>query len=256
MAGILLANPLSFRPVWGRLIAWIVENQRMKNYRLARRQQSGFTLVEIAIVLVIIGLLLGGVLKGQELINSAKSKAVISDFRNTATMIAAYQDRFRALPGDDANAAKHLNGAINATPPSGGALGDGLIGGAWNAEGKTDESVLLWQHLRLAGLAAGDTTDPASATSITDWLPRNTEGGRIGVQSDPPVAGWPGRLFVCQGNISGRIAQQVDTTMDDGSSDRGSVRFGALSADGKSITPIASSSAPAESTLYTICASF
>ncbi|WP_018606727.1 prepilin-type N-terminal cleavage/methylation domain-containing protein [Uliginosibacterium gangwonense] len=223
----------------------------MKNYRLARHQQSGFTLVEIAIVLVIIGLLLGGVLKGQELINSAKSKAVISDFRNTATMIAAYQDRFRALPGDDANAAKHLSGAVNAT----GTPGDGLIGGVWNSSTATDESVLLWQHLRLAGLAAGDTTDPASAASLTDWLPRNTEGGRIGVQSTVPVAGWPGRLFVCQSNISGRIAQQVDTTMDDGSSDKGSVRFGISNSDG-TITPVASSSAPAESTLYTICASF
>lgn len=228
----------------------------MKNYRLARRQQSGFTLVEIAIVLVIIGLLLGGVLKGQELINSAKSKAVISDFRNTATMIAAYQDRFRALPGDDANAAKHLTGAINATPPSGGALGDGLIGGAWNSTTATDESVLLWQHLRLAGLAAGDTTAPSSATSVSDWLPRNTEGGRIGVQSTVPVTGWPGRLFVCQSNISGRIAQQVDTTMDDGSSDKGSVRFGELNATTGAITPIASSSAPEESKLYTVCASF
>jgi prepilin-type N-terminal cleavage/methylation domain-containing protein len=79
----------------------------MKAYTLSRRQQSGFTLVEIAIVLVIIGLLLGGVLKGQKLINSAKAKAVITDFRNTATMIAAYQDRFRALPGDDPSAKQH-----------------------------------------------------------------------------------------------------------------------------------------------------
>ena len=47
-----------------------------------KRNQSGFTLIEIAIVLVIIGLLLGGVLKGQELINSAKVKNLATDFRN------------------------------------------------------------------------------------------------------------------------------------------------------------------------------
>ena len=47
----------------------------MKNMKNIKRQQSGFTLVEIAIVLVIIGLLLGGILKGQELINSAKAKS-------------------------------------------------------------------------------------------------------------------------------------------------------------------------------------
>ena len=56
--------------------------------QLPRRQQSGFTLVEIAIVLVIIGLLLGGILKGQELINSAKAKSFAQDFRNVQTALA------------------------------------------------------------------------------------------------------------------------------------------------------------------------
>lgn len=224
----------------------------MKTYKLARRQQSGFTLVEIAIVLVIIGLLLGGVLKGQELINSAKAKAVITDFRNTATMIAAYQDRFKALPGDDRSASTHLKNAVNATPPGDGALGDGMVGGTWDSTTATDESVLLWQHLRLAGLAAGDTAAPGA--NINDWLPRNTEGGRIGVQSKAPVVGWPGRLFVCQNNISGRIALQVDTTMDDGNPDKGSIRYGTTGAAGE-IAPIAIAESN-ESFLYTICASF
>ncbi|MEP7070452.1 MAG: prepilin-type N-terminal cleavage/methylation domain-containing protein, partial [Usitatibacter sp.] len=58
-----------------------------------RSQQSGFTLVEIAIVLVIIGLLLGGILKGQELINSAKVKNLANDFRVIPTYIYAYQDK-------------------------------------------------------------------------------------------------------------------------------------------------------------------
>ena len=64
-----------------------------------KNSQSGFTLVEIAIVLVIIGLLLGGVLKGQELINSAKVKNLANDFRTSPFVIYAYQDKFRALPG-------------------------------------------------------------------------------------------------------------------------------------------------------------
>jgi prepilin-type N-terminal cleavage/methylation domain-containing protein len=64
------------------------------------KQQSGFTLVEIAIVLVIIGLLLGGVLKGQEMINSAKVKNMIGDFRSVSSLVYAYQDRFKAFPGD------------------------------------------------------------------------------------------------------------------------------------------------------------
>jgi prepilin-type N-terminal cleavage/methylation domain-containing protein len=228
-----------------------------------RTQQSGFTLVEIAIVLVIIGLLLGGVLKGQELINSAKSKAIISDFRNTATMIAAYQDRFRALPGDDISVTSHLNGAKPATTPSTGKQSNGLIEGDWDSKTGTDESVLMWQHLRLANLAAGDSSDPGTAVSAT-WLPKNAENGPIGVQSTTPITGWSGRLFICQGNISGRIAQQVDSTMDDGNPATGSIRFGIWASP--TLTPVAlpgaaGASAPSASTLdenmlYTVCASF
>ncbi len=73
-----------------------------------KRNQSGFTLIEIAIVLVIIGLLLGGVLKGQELINSARVKNLATDFRNIPVYIYGYQDKFRAIPGDDNNAKAHL----------------------------------------------------------------------------------------------------------------------------------------------------
>ena len=75
------------------------------------QQQRGFTLVEIAIVLVIIGLLLGGVLKGQELINSAKVKNFVNDFRTVPVFIYSYQDKFRALPGDDRQATAHLGGS-------------------------------------------------------------------------------------------------------------------------------------------------
>src|SRR3954471_22953503 len=74
----------------------------------SRQRQTGFTLVEIAIVLVIIGLLLGGILKGQELINSAKVKNLANDFRTIPTYIYAYQDKFRALPGDDSKATSHV----------------------------------------------------------------------------------------------------------------------------------------------------
>ena len=116
-----------------------------------KKQQTGFTLIELAIVLVIIGLLLGGVLKGQELINSAKAKSIIAEFKNVQVFIYGYQDKFRALPGDDGNVAAHLNGATLAT--TGGTVGNARIEGAWNSTTLTDESALFWQHVRLAGLA-------------------------------------------------------------------------------------------------------
>ena len=81
-----------------------------------KRNQSGFTLIEIAIVLVIIGLLLGGVLKGQELINSARVKNLAGDFKNIPVFIYGYQDKFKALPGDDANVVTHTGATAQHAP--------------------------------------------------------------------------------------------------------------------------------------------
>jgi prepilin-type N-terminal cleavage/methylation domain-containing protein len=66
-----------------------------------KRNQKGFTLVEIAIVLVIIGLLLGGVLKGQEMIESARIKSVVGDLNGVSAAYNTYFDRYRAVPGDE-----------------------------------------------------------------------------------------------------------------------------------------------------------
>lgn len=71
----------------------------MEHRKFAR--QSGFTLVEIAIVLVIIGLLLGGVLKGQELIENARIKGIVSDMKSVQAAYNGYLDRYKAIPGDE-----------------------------------------------------------------------------------------------------------------------------------------------------------
>ena len=142
-------------------------------------KQTGFTLIELAIVLVIIGLLLGGVLRGQELINSAKVKNMARDFQNVQVYIYGYQDKFKALPGDDRNVVAHVTGSTLATS-GGAARGDGVIGGEWDSITATDESALFWQHVRLAGLAAGPTS-----TADAAYYPTNADGGRIGVIQFP-----------------------------------------------------------------------
>ena len=189
------------------------------------RKQSGFTLVEIAIVLVIIGLLLGGVLKGQELINSAKVKNIVNDYRNISTFVYAYQDKFRALPGDDSAVVNHVNGGTAATTPAAG-LQNGRINGAWNSTTATDESVLFWQHVRLAGLATG--TPVIGTLGLGDeYVPKNADGGRLGVTGDAVFTGatpWTANFFICSSNIQGRFARQIDTTIDDGNTATGSVR--------------------------------
>ncbi|MEX2367719.1 MAG: prepilin-type N-terminal cleavage/methylation domain-containing protein, partial [Pseudohongiellaceae bacterium] len=74
----------------------------MKNYKQnIQGSQKGFTLIEIAIVLVIIGLLLGGVLQGQQLIENSRVKSATNDFNGVAAGAFSYQDRYGRLPGDD-----------------------------------------------------------------------------------------------------------------------------------------------------------
>jgi prepilin-type N-terminal cleavage/methylation domain-containing protein len=220
-----------------------------------KKMQSGFTLVEIAIVLVIIGLLLGGVLKGQELVNSAKVKNLVNDFRSISSFIYAYQDRFRALPGDDRSAATHLNGGTKATTPSEAHVGNARINGNWNSDARTDESFLFWQHVRLAGLATG-TPDLTSG----DYIPRNAEGGRIGVTGDailtspPATAPYPASFYVCSQGIQGRYARQIDTTIDDGNTQTGSVRaiIDGSAKEGNAVEVTAGNDA----NLYTVCMAF
>jgi prepilin-type N-terminal cleavage/methylation domain-containing protein len=220
-----------------------------------KKIQPGFTLVEIAIVLVIIGLLLGGVLKGQELVNSAKVKNLINDFRSISSFVHAYQDRFRALPGDDRSAATHLNGGTKATTPDETHVGNARINGEWNSDRTTDESFLFWQHVRLAGLATG-TPDVASG----DYIPRNAEGGRIGVTgeailtSPPSTAPYSASFYVCSQGIQGRHARQIDTTIDDGNTQTGSVR--AITDGNAKVDNADNVTAADDAKPYTVCMAF
>ncbi|WP_324780391.1 prepilin-type N-terminal cleavage/methylation domain-containing protein [Thiobacillus sedimenti] len=206
------------------------------------RRQSGFTLIEIAIVLVIIGLLLGGILKGQELINSARVKNLATDFRNVPVFIYGYQDKFRALPGDDNAAQTH----VGASATNGD--GDGIIGGNWDDApngASSSNSVLFWQHVRMAGLAPGATDLTAST-----FQQRNAVGGIVGIQSTAPFTGMNGTYFICSGSILGKYAKQLDTQLDDGNTATGSLMVGTVTSPAGA--PVATASI-VDSTAYTVC---
>src|SRR6185437_8077716 len=111
-----------------------------------RATTRGFTLIEIAIVLVIIGLLLGGVLKGEELIRAARVRSLISEQQGIKAAFYGFQDRYRALPGDYASADSNINCGTIACPKGDG---NGRIE-APNAGG-THEEILVWNHLAAAG---------------------------------------------------------------------------------------------------------
>lgn len=204
-------------------------------------EQKGFTLIEIAIVLVIIGLLLGGVIKGQELINNAKVKSYATDFRNIPVQLYAYEDKFKSLPGDDALVATHVPGATPASTP--GAVGNGVIDGAWNTTTNTDESCLFWQHVRMAGLGNGSTVVDCSAGS--DYWLKNANGGQIGIQSNVALTtfsagnGPPGSYVICSSNILGQFVLQLDALLDDGNPATGSMRAIQTSAGGGAPSTIA-----------------
>ncbi|MFH2135674.1 MAG: prepilin-type N-terminal cleavage/methylation domain-containing protein [Pseudomonadota bacterium] len=222
-----------------------------------KQKQSGFTLIEIAIVLVIIGLLLGGVLKGQELINSAKVKNLAGDFKNVPIYIYGYQDKFRSLPGDDANVANHVTGGTVCTPAADAKCrtGNGLIDGKWDATDKSEESFVFWEHVRKAGLLSG-STDIAAA----DFLPVNANGGRIGVQSNVnfdtitkdstgTASLMVGSYIVCSAGILGKFVKQLDTTLDNGDTDTGSMRVADPVTAGESMA----SAAITDGQAYTVC---
>ena len=194
------------------------------------RGQRGFTLVEIAIVLVMIGLLLGGILKGQDLINSAR-------VRNLADMNAGIQaayygflDRYRQMPGDMTAAA------------AAAAVGDAAITAGGNANGRIDagdwrEASALWVHLTRAGLLQGSYD--GGATSATRYrnpavAPQNAFNGYmlLGQTRDystpggAPVATQPARLGLVLGdNIPVDIARELDLKIDDQRPLSGALRF-------------------------------
>lgn len=192
-------------------------------------KQQGFTLVEIAIVLVIIGLLLGGILKGQEMITQAKIKNVMADFSGISAAYHGYQDRYRAIPGDDPGATRWPNGLVATS----GTAGNGVVSGTYNNSCPallvvgSPESCHFWAHLRLAGFVSG-TGGNQPFNALTGMIGVQTGDGAVAtgqtmLDAQTPPQGFSG-LIICSSNITDKIAIAVDTQMDDGIGNTGTVR--------------------------------
>ncbi len=211
--------------------------------------RKGFSLVELSIVLVILGLLVGGVLAGQSLIQASKLRSISTDFQRYTTAVYAFRDKYFALPGDMATATSFWGAADG---------GDGLLSdcgdtvvasGTATCNGNGDrqipssptngiyEQFRAWQHLANAGLVQG------TYVGAPDAGPIGTIGRQIPA-SKLERAGYVvayQALFYRQGGnlfkIAGKTATDttglnsgvllpeeawnLDTKMDDGLSDGG-----------------------------------
>src|SRR5262245_54440535 len=142
------------------------------------QRQRGFNLLEIAIVLVILGLLLGGVMRGQELIASSRVRHLIAQQEGIRSGFYGFMDRYRALPGDYSGASQSLRCPSGVSCLNGN--GNGIIEdtavpatiGGIASEG--NETLLVWMHLSAAGFLNGEFRMSAGESTANDLnSPRN-----------------------------------------------------------------------------------
>ena len=190
---------------------------------MSKTKQSGFTLIEIAIVLVIIGLLLGGVLKGQELITSARVRNLISQQDGVKAAFFGFQDRFRAFPGD------YTAAVINIANISVAACNAGIGNGNGRVEAG-DEARLAWEHLSKAGFITGTFTCAAADSATT--TPVNAYGIYLEVVYDGIYgAGTAAAPSAARHNVKTGaqvpvdIISEMDRKVDDGNPNTGGFQF-------------------------------
>jgi prepilin-type N-terminal cleavage/methylation domain-containing protein len=191
------------------------------------KKQGGFTLVEIAIVLVIVGLLLAGVLKGQELIENSKIKSIAKDMDSISAAVASYNDRYRGLPGDTATATTNTANGWGATAFTAG-NNDGLIG----AVGTTftvgaNENTIAMTSMMFAGFIAGN---PTGGLPTAVLRPRHAGDGAMSVTNG--AFGFTGRNVVCVNGLNGKWAAALDRQFDDGDPTTGLIRSNRIALPG------------------------
>jgi len=170
--------------------------------------QRGFTLVELAIVLVIVGTLTGGIMIGQSLVRSAGVRGALAEAQLYGNAVIAFQEKYNALPGDMPDATDYW-GVLHATPAtcrttvsSTSATCNGNGDGSIADQTGSNEPFRAWQHLSNAGLIEGVYEGTTGSVGAVDYdLGRNAPASKLSPagfglsdfnNSGGTVASWPG----------------------------------------------------------------
>lgn len=202
-------------------------------HRSLPRASNGFSLLEVTIVVVISGLLLQAVITGQELIQNARVRHIISQQDAVETAFEAFQDRFRAPPGDYNAASVNIDcGAAPCSDGNGNGHIEAGVGGA------PHEEILAWQHLGAAGFLEGPfyITGAGNSSPSPGNTPRNIFGGYLEIGYDN-LFGYSGnaspRHTIKTGNhVPASVLAEVDRKADDNKPGSGRFQFSTYAADG------------------------
>ena len=184
-----------------------------------KKTQSGFTLIEIAIVLVIIGLLLGGVLKGQELIDSARTRSLINKVDGLSAAWFAFQDRYRAIPGDMTVA--QAQAQIDPGITHGGVASNGNVN-------TNSERGGVWEQLSAAGFLSGSLIPGDVAGNfncVSPTCPDNGFGrGFVITFANREINGNGNKNQILSEGIPSKVLADMDRKTDDGNNETGDMR--------------------------------
>jgi prepilin-type N-terminal cleavage/methylation domain-containing protein len=176
-------------------------------------RRRAFSLVELSIVLVILGLLVGGILSGQALIRAAELRSVATDLSKYQTALYTFRDKYFAIPGDMVNATSFWGTATVCPGGTGSGTcngnGDGII---TNVSGNIYESIRAWQHLVNAGLIEGNYTGAWSYIVIGTNVPKSkVSPAGFGIISFGPTYGSAYCPDLCWPNQSAALALEFGT---------------------------------------------